>query len=117
MCFFIQYIVCISSIAFLIHIALSYPGLKRRAESMINSQSTITLRPPYSDGTAVSEAPFVLGGHNTDSGCFQLNSPNAKSNYTEKQISKNSRCAEVKYIIYRKENQIKTEVNKYKVGK
>lgn len=51
MCFFIQYIVCISSIAFLIHITLLYPG-KGRAERIINSHSTITLSLPYSDGTA-----------------------------------------------------------------
>lgn len=68
---------------------------------MINSQSTITLRLPYSDGIAASEALFLLRGHNTDSSCFQLNSPNAKSNNTKKQIPKNSKCVEVEYIIYR----------------
>lgn len=116
MCLFIQYIVCISSIAFLIHITFLYPG-KRGAERMINSQSTITLRPPYSDGTAqpTQRLPWYSEGIILIPAVFNKMLQLQKVITLINKSLKNNKCAEVEYIIYRKKKLIKQKLTNTKL--
>lgn len=85
---------------------------------MINSQSTITLCLPHSDGTA--QLPERLSLYSEGiipiraafNWILQLQKVITLRNIDLKTI----KSAGDEYIIYRKEN-IKTKVNKYKVGK
>lgn len=76
---------------------------------MINSQSTRTLRLPHGDGTAqpFRRLPLYSEGVILISAVFNQIVQMQKSNNTGKQISKNSKCAAVEYIIYRKEKSNK----------